>query len=521
MPHIYLFILGVIISLFAFFCIVTNKSNTIIYFSIFIAAFSIRLFVALQDPFLHSYDERYHALVGSNLTEHSLKPTLKNEPILPYDYKDWQSNHIWVHKQPVFLWQIALSISILGNNEIAVRLPSVLMGAILTLLIFRIGSLYHNKRVGFISCILFMFSFFQLEQTAGVIGMDHNDIAFSFYVTLSIWAYLEYKIRGHQKFIYLIALFSAFAVLNKWLPGLVVYGIWLIDILIQNRHSPGLKKLKGITISLILSSIIWGAWQVYILLRWPLESKFTYAFNSRHFTEALELHGGNFWYHFNMYNKQYGNWTIPFLIIGCYYFFVKKKENNIAILYLFIALTTYTVFSIAATKSFAYVFYISPFLFLIIGVGFNYCYEAISKYLKFKLLKIGLLFISLIGMATMSVSFHKLYRSHSLGKSDYINNYRDALSWNASLYKQLDTAAANYDIIFNCRANQHIDAEFYSSKIVYSWYPDSLTIDSLQNAGYKIAAFTSFGKQILPAYIKTNPQILILNMVQKEEDRDE
>ncbi|HMU69185.1 MAG TPA: hypothetical protein PKC38_04220, partial [Chitinophagales bacterium] len=96
----------------------------------------MRYFIATQDDFLHSWDERYHALVGKNLAKHPFEPTLKDNPILPCNNLDWQSGNVWVHKQPIFLFQIAASIKVFGNSEMAVRFPSIVMGALLSLLIF-------------------------------------------------------------------------------------------------------------------------------------------------------------------------------------------------------------------------------------------------------------------------------------------------------------------------------------------------------------------------------------------------
>ncbi|HXO30218.1 MAG TPA: hypothetical protein VOA80_22920, partial [Thermoanaerobaculia bacterium] len=56
------------------------------------------------DLFLHTWDERYHALVAKHLVEHPLVPTLYDHPVLPYDYRDWRSNHVWLHKPPLALW---------------------------------------------------------------------------------------------------------------------------------------------------------------------------------------------------------------------------------------------------------------------------------------------------------------------------------------------------------------------------------------------------------------------------------
>lgn len=81
---------------------------------------------ASMDPFLHPWDERYHALVAKHLMAYPLKPTLYAHPALPYDAASWVGGHVWLHKPPFALWCMAASMGLFGVNEIAVRMPSIL-----------------------------------------------------------------------------------------------------------------------------------------------------------------------------------------------------------------------------------------------------------------------------------------------------------------------------------------------------------------------------------------------------------
>ena len=493
-----------------------NKHTRVIYLCLFLSAFLIRYFIAAQDPFLHSWDERYHALVGKNLAEHPAVPTLKDDTLFEANNFDWQSAHIWVHKQPVFLYQIAVSIQFLGNTEMAVRMPSVLMGALMVLLLFRIATLTTNKSAAYVASGLFIFSFFQLEQTAGVIGMDHNDIAFAFYFALSIWGYVEFRENKQRRYIYLIAVFTAFGTLTKWLPACAIYGVWLLDILIHDTKNwktelPGLLKSFGI------STVIWGSWQAYIFSRWPREAGFEHAFNRRHFSEALEGHTGSWNYHLNLFDNQYGNFTILLFVIGFLVTMADQSKWKYRVLYIFIPVSTYLVFSIAKTKSFAYVFYISPLIFAMIGYGFYLVVHFLVKHIRGQHIQFGVFGILLLLFCGYHLNTHALYKSHVLGKSDYINNYRNVLQHNTAIYKQLDSVASDCDIIFNCRSLQDIDAEFYSSKTVYSWYPDSTELDHLLQSGYTIGVFQSFAHQQLPDYITRNTSIRLLELNQLTE----
>ena len=83
-------------------------------------------------PFLNLWDEQYHALVAKNCMSHPFRPTLYEDAVVPgHDYGNWICADIWLHKQPLFLWQIALSFKLFGVSLFALRLPSVLMCTLL------------------------------------------------------------------------------------------------------------------------------------------------------------------------------------------------------------------------------------------------------------------------------------------------------------------------------------------------------------------------------------------------------
>ena len=104
------------------------------------------------------WDEQFHALVAKNMMSAPFEPMLYKNLLLPAFDSDWTMGHIWLHKQPLFLWQMALSMKIFGVNVIALRLPSLLMSTAVTYLIYRIGSVTINKSAGFYGALLFAFS---------------------------------------------------------------------------------------------------------------------------------------------------------------------------------------------------------------------------------------------------------------------------------------------------------------------------------------------------------------------------
>ncbi|MBS1615887.1 MAG: glycosyltransferase family 39 protein [Bacteroidetes bacterium] len=294
------------------------KNNIAILF-IVILSFFLRIGAILIDPFLHPWDERFHALVARNLMTSPFTPILRVNPITEnYDKFIWCCNHIWLHKQPLFMWQMALSMKVFGVSEWSMRLPSAIMGTILVLLIYRIAILIKvSKRVALLTALLFACSNFHLQMIAGIQGMDHNDVAHGFYVLASIWALFEFEKSKKWYWVIFIGVFSGAAILNKWLTGLLVYFIWGIVLLCQLINKAEVKKqIIFLLLSLIVCCIVFLPWQLYILYRFHDLAIYEYAFNRRHISEALEGHEGEYLYYINHLNYIIGKFLIFFIPLG-------------------------------------------------------------------------------------------------------------------------------------------------------------------------------------------------------------
>ena len=86
-----------------------------------ISAFFVSSSFALIDPYLHTWDESFHALVAKNSAKGFLSPHLYNEVVASFSPEVWTGNYIWLHKPPLALWQMGLSIDLFGQNIYAVR----------------------------------------------------------------------------------------------------------------------------------------------------------------------------------------------------------------------------------------------------------------------------------------------------------------------------------------------------------------------------------------------------------------
>lgn len=355
----FIFLLG---SIFLFY-----KNQKLSIWLLFLCALCLGLGFSCIDAYIHLWDEQYHALVAKNLAETPLTPRLYPEVPLEYNYKVWVINHVWLHKPPLSLWQMALSIKFFGANYFAVRLPSVIMHAVLVFVVFRMGRLLYTEKIAYIAAIVFAFLNYPLELVAGHHTSEHIDVAFLFYVTLSLWAWLEYYQTKKLKWIVLVGVFSGAAILTKWLVGLLVYGGAGIVHLVFKENRTSFTKWKQLTIAGVITALVVIPWHIYTYYSFPNEYAHEMAYNTAHFFEVIELHDGDAYFYWDNLNTLYGNgdfiqWLILISVISIP-FFTKHRAHSVFLVVVLLA--PYLFFTLAATKMTSFCVIVSPLIILV------------------------------------------------------------------------------------------------------------------------------------------------------------
>lgn len=483
----------ILIVLAIYFALVKNNHKTGVALLLFAGAI-LRLYMANIDPFLYEWDEQFHALVAKNLAKHPLKPTLFDAPILSYDQNAWCCNHIWLHKQPLFLWQMALSIKILGTKVFAVRLPSVILGVLSIYLTYDITRLWlKNLNTAFIAALLVTCSFFQVELISGRMGIDHNDLVFGFYVTLSIWAFLKYLNSANNiKWSIITGISVGCAVLVKWLTGIVIFGGWGLYIILNRDLRSRLKPWLHISLATIVAIAVFMPWQLYTSITYPVESAFEYAYNRKHIFEAVEGHSGNIFFHFSKMLLLYGGLAV-LIPVGFLQLLSRKKEQILSISLMAIVIVVYGFFSIAQTKMQAFTYLVNVLCWISIATIISIILE---KNDNSKVIVLTLFFAAVVTLQP--------WDSYSSRQN---NADRTLEIRNENILKS--TALSDDYLILNTKSFDNIAMMFYHDNMVYPWYPSQAVIDSLIQKNQKIAAFQRT-KGILPEYISKNNNIRIL-----------
>lgn len=446
--------------------------------------------MSFLDPFLIIWDEQFHALVAKNMMDHPFKPMLYKDVFFDYNYQNWTNNHIWLHKQPLFLWQIACSLKIWGVNAFAVRFPDVLMHAILSIAVYRIGKISINEKVGYLGALFMVAAYFPLELIAGRYTNDHNDTAILFYITFSFWSLSEYIRSKKMIWLILTGVFSGCAVLVKWLIGLLVYPCWaLTAINLKKKTLIDWTTVKHIAFSFTISLLVFLPWQIYTFIAFPAESSFEWLVNFKHLSDPVEGHSGDLFFYFNsMYILYGGGQAVPLILwIGLIMLIIRNKNKKLRLLYASAVLITYFVFSFAATKMISFTVIVSWLFYLSIAVLIYEFTEVIRKHFHANKFLINTLFVTLaIYITFLLFNFNEIRRSHTMWKPG--NNHSRYLKINEmNLIDRINSLAFLKDeiLIFNAPGFSHVPIMFFTDYTTYNFMPSRKEIEHVKKLGKK------------------------------------
>lgn len=507
-----------------------KEKNRFALFFLLCTALSLFIFAALLDPYLNLWDERIHALVAKNSMDNLLKPEFFQHPyVTECNYLNWTSAHIWLHKQPLFIWQMALSMKLFGVNEFAVRLPSVLMAAGSVLIGYRIGKLLINEKVAYYTAISITFSWFLLNLVSGYEGIEHNDVCFFFYVSASLWSFIEYFQSNRKwKWVIWIGFFAGCAVLTKWLTGLLVFFTWGVYILATYGFKIKQWKWTHILTAVVICSIIFIPWQIYIITHYYDAALFEYQYNSKHLFEQIEGQNTHFFFHFEKIPYLYlghkqltpeGTTSLRTLVIilnavilifglSRLVFFIKKR--NIRITILSTLLFIYLFFSFATTKMPAYTLIIGMIWFISLGMFIDFIMQCISLWVRKKSIKMMIQTFFLLLFSFYMLNFTRIRNQHT---DDTI--WRQDMITNKATFLRIKEQLPPNAIVFNLRGSgiyghngQYIEASFYIDRDVYPLPPKKETIQTLKSKGF-IPVYIS--KHPLPDYILNDPDAIFID----------
>lgn len=166
---------------------------------------------------ISEWDEARNGVIAYNM--------LQNGDLINYYYSDGLDT--WTNKPPLMIWLIAASYKLLGYNEFALRLPSVLSSLLLFIVLYRFIKLYTNNTKALITCLVLMSCSAIIGWHAGRSG-DY-DALLALMLLCSAYYYFQYLTHRKIYTIYLCAIFTGMAFYTKgtagflFLPGMVLF----------------------------------------------------------------------------------------------------------------------------------------------------------------------------------------------------------------------------------------------------------------------------------------------------------
>lgn len=421
------------------------------------------------DFFLHEWDERYHALVAKNMIDDPLRPVLYDDPVLPYDYSDWTRNHVWVHKQPLPLWTMAGSLWLFGVNEIAVRIPSMLLTTIGIWLTYVIGAWFFGRKVGFLAAFFYSINGLIIEVAAGRVATDHVDIFFLFFTELTVFFSVLFVKKENSVFNWLAGISLGLAILSKWLPALIALPVWILIVMHSGKFS--FRQAAGhFALLVVIAVVTFLPWQIYIHAAFPLEARWESLMNYRHLTEELDGRTGPVYYFLNTIRINFGELIYLPLIYFIYRMFRDPRDERYTafLIWFFIP---FIFFSLATTKMQGYLLFTAPALFIMTAAFFFFLDE------RRKTSRFGWLYILVMILLIALPVRYSIERIKPFTLRDR------SPAWVLGL-KELKKKNIERGVLFNY--DRPVEAMFYTGLTVYREIPDTATISELAGKGYDI-----------------------------------
>lgn len=441
--------------------------------AIALAALIIRAYAG-ADRALHPWDERYHALVAKNLIAHPLVPTLHEDAALEYDYRNWESNHVWLHKPPLALWIAAASMRIFGVSEWPMRLPSVMLSTGTVLATYAMGRAMVAPSVGLVAAAFHAVHGFSVDLAAGRRASDHVDTLLLFLVETGFCAAIAAVKRWPRLSGIVLGAAVGFAYLTKSLFGLLALPIWAG---IRLQYAIVTDVAKEILAAAVVAAAIAASWTIYTARAFPLEAAYERSYALRHITEVMENQGGPAWSYVWEMPRFFGE--LVWIPLGAAVWLVLTRRATAAhrSLLAWIAIP-YLVFSVMATKMPAYVMVAAPAIFILQA----------DFWLRVRERRAGAATKGRRAwLAACLLVLALLPARYLLGPTGPLESRDRNPVWAQQLRALNQHIGAQRAVLFNVPS--HIEAMFYTPYAAYDYPPKPGQVELLRRQGYAVYVF--------------------------------
>jgi len=293
-------------------------------------------------------------------------------------------------KPPLGIWLIAISFSLFGINEFALRFFSALAGVLTIIIVYLFGKEISNRYVGIFSATI-------LITIQGFIGFHSArsgdlDSLVTFFITLSLFLFYKYTKTKNTKLLIGTGIAIGLGFLTKSIVGL--FPILIIGICIIHQNSLKEYLNKKTLYSALAFLLIVLPWYTLCFFKESNYYKRLYTF----LNEIIRGPTPPKWSIDPFYYLQVLASNFDFLLLAIlitsfvfllYLAIKKKKYASFLIIWI---LTIIIIFSLAKNKTFWYIIPLYPPLCIITALGF----EKAKKIFKLNRMTILIIFILIL-----------------------------------------------------------------------------------------------------------------------------
>ena len=430
--------------------------------------FILALMAILLPEYLFNWDERFHALVARNLLDDPTITKLYPEALISsFDHReDWYHSHIWLHKPPLFSYQMALFMKLFGTSLWAMRLNSLVMYMALFFALRGIGRLLKLPKIDAnLLALTALLSPMLLSMVNGSQSMEHNDITFIGHIGLAYYFYIRYEVSERRKWTeaLLVGLFSGCAVLTKWLPGLLP----LLPMGLMALFHFRARRWGHLLIALGTVALLNVPWYLYTFSTYPELAQKEFAYNGEHFFEAVEKHSRVWYYHFWVWVDKLWIVLLLTLLLAVGMFRQRIKIAKLEIALAAAVVFIFTFYTVAATKLPAYsLIALVPLVAFLASAG----WKISAQYRRRALLFVGAVAV--------------LFTSTWLFTRDYQKEREDRQEAQ-EFYSKLEEELPRNAVIFNTAPFEFPEAMFYANRIAYEHRPLLQWLEEVKQKGYQ------------------------------------
>ena len=156
-------------------------------------------------------------------------------------------------KPPLQFWLLAVSFGLLGENDAAARLPSLLMACATLLLVFRLGSRLFDERTGLTAAALLVVTPYFVENARG----SMLDLPLAFWICVSMTLFVEGRRRPRLHVA--AALPLAAGILTKSVLGLLPVAI-MAALCLHPHWRP--RRMAPLALGAVLGLSLGATWTV-------------------------------------------------------------------------------------------------------------------------------------------------------------------------------------------------------------------------------------------------------------------